>query len=129
MVADVPGVMMVPRVSGLPASVRRISGCLGTLTAVAALAACAHAASTAPLPADAAHRSPESPAAQCSTADVQFLLGKTVDERIAQEARRRAHARVVRVLRPGQMATLEFNPARLNLRTDAQGMVVSVDCG
>ena len=95
------------------------------LVAACALSACAR---SAPVVAEAAPVT-VAEGGTCSTSNAQFMLGKTVDQRLAEEARLRAGARVVRVLRPGQLATLEFNPARLNVRVDASGQIASVDCG
>jgi len=65
----------------------------------------------------------------CDAADAQFAVGKTVDERLGEEARGRAHAKVVRVLRPGQIVTLEFNASRLTLDADERGVVTRAHCG
>lgn len=96
-------------------------------TAVAALlAGCNNLRPTPPAPA------PDplaQPGGTCNAANAQWTLGKTVDQRLAEEAQRRAGARVVRVLRPGQMATMEFAPARLTLDTDAQGRITTARCG
>jgi hypothetical protein len=35
----------------------------------------------------------------------------------------------VRVIAPGDAVTEEFMPTRVNIRTDASGKVVAVDCG
>lgn len=35
----------------------------------------------------------------------------------------------VRVIGPDDVVTLDFNPERVNLRTDAAGNVTTVDCG
>ena len=45
------------------------------------------------------------------------------------EARKRAGAYMVRVLRPGQATTMEFNGERLNLEVDATGRIVAARCG
>ncbi len=65
----------------------------------------------------------------CDAAGAQFALGKTVDERLGEEARGRAHAKVVRVLRPGQIVTREFDASRLTLDADARGVVTRAHCG
>ena len=52
--------------------------------------------------------------AVCDAANAQFAVGKTVDERLGEEARGRAGASVVRVLRPGQIVTMEFSASRVN---------------
>lgn len=103
---------------------RQLSLCVW-LSVACTLSACAR---SAPLVADAPTSSIQV-GGTCNLADVQFVMGKTVDERLAEEARHRSGARVVRVLRPEQAATLEFNPSRLNLRADKQGIVITADCG
>jgi hypothetical protein len=70
-----------------------------------------------------------SDATVCDAANVQFAVGKTVDMRLGEEARARAHAKVVRVLRPGQIVTLEFSASRLTLDADEQGVVTRARCG
>lgn len=40
-----------------------------------------------------------------------------------------ALAETVRILPPNGMATMDFNPARLNISTDANGIVTQVSCG
>ena len=34
-----------------------------------------------------------------------------------------------RVIRPGTPVTMDYDPTRLNLRLDAEGVIVAVDCG
>jgi hypothetical protein len=36
---------------------------------------------------------------------------------------------MVRILRPGQMVTKEFDPERLNLEVDAAGRIIAARCG
>ncbi|QLQ19452.1 MAG: hypothetical protein HZT43_13565 [Exiguobacterium profundum] len=38
-------------------------------------------------------------------------------------------AKTVRVLPPSGMATMDYNPARLNIETDANGIITRVSCG
>jgi hypothetical protein len=38
-------------------------------------------------------------------------------------------AQTVRVLPPNGMATMDYNPARLNISTDANGIITRVSCG
>lgn len=102
-----------------------------TLFALCALAgvslqACALLPSRAPTPSiDAVPAG----GAVCDAANAQFAVGKTVDERLGEEARGRAGAAVVRVLRPGQVVTMEFSASRLTLDADAQGVVTRARCG
>lgn len=65
----------------------------------------------------------------CNVEAARFLLGKTVDERIADTARVRSGARLVRVLRPGMPADDEQRASRLDLEVDSLGQVTAVRCG
>ena len=38
-------------------------------------------------------------------------------------------ASTVRVLPPNAIATMDYNPARLNIETDASGIITRVSCG
>lgn len=38
-------------------------------------------------------------------------------------------AQTVRILPPNAMATKDYNPARLNISTDANGIITQVSCG
>ncbi|MES2186655.1 MAG: I78 family peptidase inhibitor [Pseudomonadota bacterium] len=72
----------------------------------------------------------EAPGGTCDAVNAQFTLGKTVDERLGEEARVRSGARLVRVLRPGQVLPPEPDrPARLNLEVDATGRITRARCG
>jgi hypothetical protein len=95
------------------------------LLAVAAMAACAQQATPVGSPV-ASH-----PAAggNCNDAGAQFALGRSVNAQLEAEAQIRSGAKLVRVLRPGQATTLEFNAQRLNLAVDAAGHVVRAQCG
>jgi hypothetical protein len=87
------------------------------------LAACGGGAQVRPAPAPA-------PAPQaCNAANAQFAIGQAPTASVIEEARRRSGAQMARVLRPGQVVTLEFNGSRLNLDVDASDRVVRVRCG
>lgn len=66
---------------------------------------------------------------RCNSQDAQWAVGKTNTEQHVNEARRRAGAYMVRVLRPGQITTREFNEERLNLEVDATGRILAARCG
>jgi len=68
-------------------------------------------------------------AGRCNAAPAQFALGRTADTALENEARTRAGAKTVRVLRPNQVVTMEFNAERLSLTVDDAGRVTRVSCG
>ncbi|MFS2032471.1 I78 family peptidase inhibitor [Polaromonas sp. CT11-55] len=79
------------------------------------------ATSQAPEPAPVSSR--------CNAAPAQFSVGRNADAALENEARTRAGAKAVRVLRPNQVVTMEFNAERLNLTVDDAGRVTRVSCG
>lgn len=86
------------------------------------VAACAQTAAPPAAPAP-------SPGGTCQAAGARFAVGQVATGALLADAQRRAGAQQVRVLRPGQAVTLEFNPARLNLEVDATERVTGVRCG
>ncbi|PIF77105.1 peptidase inhibitor I78 family protein [Variovorax sp. 54] len=101
-----------------------------TLATAALLAACAAPAPAptpaAPAPAPAA---PAEPVAQCNAESARFAVGQQVTPQLEAAARTRSGAATVRVLKPNQPVTMEFNGARLNLAVDARGRVTAAHCG
>ena len=66
---------------------------------------------------------------RCNAAPAQYAIGRQADAALQTEARTRAGAKVVRVLRPDQVVTMEFNTERLNLSVDMAGLINRVSCG
>ncbi|MFT3761669.1 MAG: I78 family peptidase inhibitor [Pseudoxanthomonas sp.] len=68
-------------------------------------------------------------AASCDPLQAQWTVGKPVADADAEQARKDAGATRVRILKPGQPITLEFDAARLDIEVDENGVGVSVRCG
>jgi uncharacterized lipoprotein YajG len=91
-------------------------------------------ASTALLAACAAapglHDGGSSPSSmQCNADNMQAVLGKKATVEVVEQARLGTHSRTARVLRPGQVVTMEFNAQRVDLRVDANDIILAVSCG
>ena len=91
------------------------------------MAGCA-APSSAPAPAPTPVAS-ALPVYQCNADGAKFAVGQPLTPQLEAAARSRAGAGTVRVLRPGDVATMEFNGGRLNLDVDARSRVTGVRCG
>jgi hypothetical protein len=65
----------------------------------------------------------------CDADRVQGAVGQNADDRLAERSRSQAGAKIVRVLKPDSVMTTEYNPERLNLLLDEQGVVSRVNCG
>lgn len=86
------------------------------------------AAEQASAPAPAAAPEPP-PIGSCDATQVQSLVGQALTDAVSEQARSDAGAKSVRVLKPGQMVSMEFNGERLNLEVDAKNVIASVRCG
>ena len=65
----------------------------------------------------------------CDVTDVKELIGTLYDEALDARAKEMTGAAVVRVVRPGQMVTMDYREDRLTLELDAGGKVISARCG
>lgn len=65
----------------------------------------------------------------CKAGPAQFSLGEELSDELVDAARARSGSALVRVLRAGEAATMEFNPERLNLHVDDDDRVTDARCG
>ena len=73
---------------------------------------------------------PLPPQVQACNADVvQDAVGQGATAERIEAIRVRSGSKVVRVLRPGQMMTMDFRGDRVDIHVDAQDVIVSVSCG
>lgn len=73
---------------------------------------------------------PAAPAAGACNADaVQSLVGQTSTDALVEQAQRDSGSASVRVLRPGDAATMDYREDRLNIELDDAGAIVSLRCG
>ncbi|MBO9356080.1 hypothetical protein GG851_18995 [Bordetella petrii] len=101
---------------------------------VAGLTACGtsgtqRAASDAPAAERSGTPSSDAPSTDCDAQRVQDLVGKKYSESVADDARSRSQSSQLRVLRPGQVMTMEYNPTRLNIILDAGDAISALRCG
>lgn len=67
--------------------------------------------------------------ARCDATALQELLGTKLRDNTLEQARQRAGAESVRLLRPDSIITKEYRLGRLNVVADAQDRIVRVYCG
>lgn len=65
----------------------------------------------------------------CDAQPAQNLVGQAFSDSAGADVRDRSGSDVVRVLKPGQVMTLEYNPARVNIIIDGQGKISAIRCG
>ena len=88
------------------------------------------AAEKAPAPADEAGKATEAPPiGNCDANQVQSLVGQPFTDALGSQAQQDASAKSLRVLRPGDMTTMEFVGERLNVEVDEKDVVSGLRCG
>lgn len=103
---------------------------LPALAASLALAACT-TAGPSNVPRDPA---PEPPSVTqrgdtCGARSVQDRVGRDFDEALRTAIEAESGAATVRVLRPGDAATMDHRPDRLNIRLDDDDRIEQITCG
>ncbi|SFP89688.1 I78 family peptidase inhibitor [Pseudomonas borbori] len=72
---------------------------------------------------------PAAPDATCRAEAVPGLLGKLATAERVEMAREQTGAKSVRVLAPGDAATMDYNPQRLNIEIDEAELIQRISCG
>jgi hypothetical protein len=65
----------------------------------------------------------------CSAENAQRYVGHKADRSVAAAAMKASGAKLVRVIEPDMMVTMEFRGDRLNIRVDDAGKIIAIDCG
>lgn len=68
-------------------------------------------------------------AASCDLDAIQSAIGEPFYEANVSQLQSDSAARQVRVLRPGDMATMDHRPDRLNIHLDDQDVIEALRCG
>ena len=71
---------------------------------------------------------PDSRPGVCDSATLGWTIGQVADEALVNRAHAESGAKVVRVLRPGQVVTMEYSEQRLNLYVDDANKVQRYSC-
>lgn len=72
---------------------------------------------------------PGVPTGECSAKGLNSMVGRLATPSLIDRAKRRSGASVARVLRPGQIVTMEYLNGRLNVNVDENNQVKSFTCG
>ena len=65
----------------------------------------------------------------CDAAAAQWAIGKPATADTIERVRVDSHSHVGRMLRPGQMITMEFSAERVDIRVDGNKVILAVTCG
>ena len=67
--------------------------------------------------------------AVCDAGAAQSAIGKPATADTIERVRVDSHSRVVRVLHPGQIVTMEFSAERVDIRVDGDNVILAITCG
>ncbi|MEO6215712.1 MAG: I78 family peptidase inhibitor [Sphingomonas sp.] len=65
----------------------------------------------------------------CTLGNLYRVLGHRATPAVVERIRRTAGAATARVLRPGQMVTMEYRADRVDVKVDAANHILSLSCG
>ncbi len=65
----------------------------------------------------------------CTLGNLYRVIGQRATPRVVDRIRRTAGATTARVLRPGQIVTMEYRADRVDVKVDAANLIVSLSCG
>ena len=85
-------------------------------------------AATACAPAEAPS-APDPLARACNLAALAGLVGRSWADSLRADALRLSGARAARVIRPGDMVTMDYRTDRLNIHLTAEGRIERFACG
>ncbi|HWD32177.1 Peptidase inhibitor I78 family protein [compost metagenome] len=99
---------------------------LMSLLAVAVLAGCSSTGGSS-------SKAPEAEVAnndgRCQASGAEFAIGKQATPALVEQARKASGSQMAHALGPHDVMTMDYRSERLNLHTNAQGVVTSVNCG
>ncbi len=65
----------------------------------------------------------------CSVDNLQGMLGQDASAELIEQIQQQANAKTLRVLAPGDAATMDYNPQRLNIDIDESEVIIRLTCG
>jgi hypothetical protein len=72
---------------------------------------------------------PQGAERRCEAQPVQDYLGRPGEAGAIEGIRRASGAKVVRVVRPGEMMTMDFRPDRVTVTVDGHRIITRIACG
>ncbi|MDZ4335035.1 MAG: I78 family peptidase inhibitor [Pseudomonas sp.] len=65
----------------------------------------------------------------CSVDNLSGVLGQNASAELIEQVQQQANAKTLRVLAPGDAATMDYNPQRLNIDIDESEVIIRLTCG
>jgi hypothetical protein len=72
---------------------------------------------------------PQPPSGVCNAEGARWAIGSAVNDDVVNRVLRDTGSRDARVLRPGQMATMDFREDRVNVDVNDRGAITGIRCG
>ncbi len=66
---------------------------------------------------------------RCDADPAQQFVGESGSSELESQVKEATGSKQVRTLRPDDVITMEYNPERINLRLDDDGVITSIGCG
>lgn len=67
--------------------------------------------------------------AGCTSDSTDWAIGQQASAEVVQRIQRETGSQHVRVIKPGQMVTMDYNPNRVNIDVNDRNEVIAVRCG
>lgn len=97
---------------------------LMSLLALAVLTGCSNTGGSSSTAPEAASND-----GRCQASGAEFAIGKQATPALVEQARKASGSQIAHALGPRDAMTMDYRSERLNLHTDAQGVVIRVNCG
>jgi hypothetical protein len=65
----------------------------------------------------------------CNVDNLSGVLGQSASAELIEQVQQQANAKTLRVLAPGDAATMDYNPQRLNIDIDESEVIIRLTCG
>jgi len=72
---------------------------------------------------------PSVPTGKCNAEGARWAIGSAVNDDVVNRILQGTGSRDARVLRPGQMATMDFREDRVNVDVNDRGAITGIRCG
>ena len=83
----------------------------------------------APVPPPTGHVSLPMTAMQCDASKGQTAVGQRATPSVVDKVIADTGSRTARVIKPGQVVTMEYSDERVNLHVDTDNVITAVNCG
>ncbi len=106
-----------------------LTACAPTGSQRSSSASSSGTSSSAAAESTSSYSNPTSSGKTCDAEPLQVLIGKKATPAVVEDARTRSNSTTARLLRPGQVVTMEYNNVRLNLIVDDKDVLQAIRCG